>query len=183
MTVGVQRLIARKYAAAHGAAAAIEYPHFCSVGSTDGSSPVAALGYRLAGEQRLFLENYLDNPIEEDLELVFGRRFERSRIVEIGAHASDQSRATIALWAHTARHLDGLADVAVAVLTESLRAMFAKIGIPVAELGPADPSRLPGEGRNWGTYYEHRPVICAGVIGSALPRLSRWDGDVARVCK
>jgi hypothetical protein len=143
MTASVQRLIARKYAAAHCAAAAIEYPHFCSVGSPGGRSPVAALGYRLAGEQRLFLENYLDKPIEEELELVFGRRFDRSRIVEIGAHASDQSWATIALWARAARHLDGLADVAVAVLTDSLRAMFAKIGIPVAELGPADATFSP----------------------------------------
>ena len=109
-----RHLIERRYATVHGAVQAADYPHFCIVDSGPEMGPTAALGFRLAGEERLFLEDYLDDPIERAVSEKIGIRVNRDRIVEIGAHASAQSRATVALWARTARHLNGIADVAVA---------------------------------------------------------------------
>lgn len=177
-----RQLIERRYAVAHGAVPAAQYPHFCLVDSGGEQGPSAALGFRLAADERLFLEDYLDGPIETLATAVLGVSVERARIVEIGAHASDRSRATLALWARTARHLDGLADVAAAVLTEPLRLMFTRLGIRIHEICDADPARLANGGDGWGRYYEQRPRVCVGLIAPALPILDRFDDGLIGIC-
>lgn len=178
----VRQLIERRYAIVHGAVPAAEYPHFCVVDPGGVAGPSAALGFRVASTDRLFLEDYLDDPIELVVSAEFGRVIDRGRIVEIGAHASDRSRATIALWARTARHLDGLADVAVAVLTAPLRSMFARLGISIHEICDADPRRLPDGGEGWGQYYDQSPRVCAGLIAPARPKLAGFDDGLVGIC-
>lgn len=177
-----RHFIERRYAAIHGAVPATDYPHFCVVDSEPEMGPIAALGFRLAGEERLFLEDYLDDPIERVVSEKLGNRVNRDRIVEIGAHASAQSRATVALWARTARHLNGVADVAVAVLTGPLRLMFGKLGIDIHDLGAADPARLPEGASDWGGYYDLQPRICAGLIAPALSKLAGFDDGLPGMC-
>jgi hypothetical protein len=60
----VRQLIERRYAIAHGAVPAANFPHFCVVDPGGATGPTAALGYRFAANGRLFLEDYLDDPIE-----------------------------------------------------------------------------------------------------------------------
>ena len=178
----IQRLIEQRYGEVHGATPSIAYPHFCAVDSGGDIGPSAALGFRLAAAERLFLEDYLDAPIELVLEEALGTPLARDRIVEIGAHASNRSRATLALWARTARELNGMADVAVAVLTAPLRAMFERLGVAIHDLGDADPARLPNAGQEWGRYYELRPRVCAGLIAPALPKLAGFDDGMRGLC-
>lgn len=178
----IQKLIEQRYANVHGAAPAVGYPHFCAVDTDGDPGPSAALGFRLAAAERLFLEDYLDEPVEMAVNDAFGYFIPRNRIVEIGAHASVRSRATVALWARTARELSGLADVAVAVLTAPLRLMFARLGIDIHDLGDADPSRLPDGGQDWGRYYELKPRVCAGLIVPALPKLAGFDDGLPGLC-
>jgi len=178
----IQSLIERRYADAHGAVPALAYPHFCAVDSGGDIGPSAALGFRLAAAERLFLEDYLDAPIEVVVRTALGTPVARERIVEIGAHASNRSRATLALWARTARELNGLADVAVAVLTTPLRTMFERLGVAIHDLGNADPARLPDQGKDWGRYYDLRPRVCAGLIAPALPKLADFDDGMPGLC-
>lgn len=177
--VAVRQLIHERYALVHGAISTSHYPHFCVVDAAGESGPQAALGFRMANAERLFLEDYLDDPVERVVSDLFQIPVSRDRIVEIGAHASLQSRATVALWARAARHLDKRADVAVAVLTFPLRRMFDRLGIPFEQICDADPARVPGGGDGWGSYYEHEPRVCAGLIAPAIPKLApftRLDG-------
>ena len=109
----------------------------------------------------------LDEPMEKAVSGLFGIPASRDRIVEIGAHASSRSRATVLLWARAARHLNGEADIAVAVLTAPLRAMFNRLGIAIHEICDADPARLSNGGIGWGRYYEQKPQVCAGLIAPA----------------
>jgi Thermostable hemolysin len=172
----VNCLIADRYAAVHGAIPATDFPHFCVV--DDGRGPRAVLGYRRADEEPLFLEAYLDAPIEQLVSAALGRPLARRRIVEMGSHASNQSRATLALWATAASELGEECEVGVAVLTASLRAMFDRIGLVVRELGVARPERLADGGAAWGSYYESQPMVCMGEIGPARAVLARWaNGD------
>lgn len=177
-----RQLIARRYAVVHGAIPAVDFPHFCAVDRGGEDSPKAALGYRMASEERLFLEAYLDQPIEQAVSDLFRRPTGRDRVVEIGAHASDRSRATVALWARTARHLEGVADVAVAVLTAPLRSMFIRLGIDIHEICNANPARLPGGGAGWGHYYNLQPKVCAGLIAPARARLAGFDDGMTGLC-
>jgi hypothetical protein len=169
-----RQLIERRYAHVHGASPEATYRHFCVIGAGN-DGPSAALGFRLAADEPLFLEMYLDEPIEGVVSRALNMPFRREQIVEIGAHASERSRATIALWAQTARHLAGFAEVAVAVLTEPLRNMFGRLEIPIHEICDAEPQRLDGAAADWGRYYEQKPRVCAGLIAVALPKLSGFQ--------
>ncbi|MGE4410989.1 MAG: thermostable hemolysin [Sphingobium sp.] len=124
----------------------------------------AALGYRRAGEEPLFLEAYLDHPIEQAVSMVLGRPTERDRIVEIGNFAAENAMAMIDLWGTAANDLGGRSEVAVATLTAPLRRIFARIGIPVHEIAPARRERIGADSAAWGRYYESDPRICAGLI-------------------
>jgi hypothetical protein len=171
----VQQLIARRFADVHGAVPSIDYPHFCVLHPCEPRKPVAALGFRLAHQSRLFLEHYIDEPIEEMVSQQFDRSIARDRIVEIGAHASERSLATVALWARTARYLESMADVAVAVLTRPLREMLARLRVEFVQLCDADAQRLPSGSEAWGRYYDTAPMVCAGLIAPACSKLEPWD--------
>lgn len=174
----VEELIARRYAEEYQATLRFEYPGFQAqkcCGETK-----AALGYRRADAGALFLEAYLDVPIESVLQDVLGRNFARRDIVEIGNLASCNAPAMVALWARTANDLGSDAEIAVAVLTAPLRAMFSRLGIPLTEIAPADPSRLGGNKSDWGEYYKNEPVICAGLIAEGQQRLTRFAARIER---
>jgi hypothetical protein len=155
-----RRLIHDRYAAAHGAAPCADYPAYLTIGTPD--DPVATLGLRHAGAAPLFLERYLDRPIEQVLTEAAQRPVPRARIAELGDHASRRSAATIGLWREAAAALAGQADYAVAVLTRPLRA-----------IAPARIEALGGEGARWGRYYAADPVICAGEVAEWHRRLDR----------
>ena len=164
-------LIHDRYAAVHGATPASDYPTYLTVGAPD--APSATLGYRLAEGEALFLEVYLDRPIERLLAERLGRRVSRTRIVELGDHASQRAGATVTLWREAAAALAGQADVAVAVLTRPLRSMFARLGLDLIELAPARIEALGEAGSAWGRYYQTDPVVCAGDIAACRVMLDR----------
>jgi Thermostable hemolysin len=174
----VRELIADRYASVHGAVPSTDYPNFCVV--EDKGVPRAVLGYRRASEGALFLEAYLDAPIEHIVSARLGYAVERAQIVEIGAHASSQSRSTLSLWARAAEALGQDNDIAVAVLTRDMRGMFERIGLAIEVMAPAAPARLPDEGTGWGRYYEAEPMVCMGAIAPARALLRRWNASEAR---
>jgi hypothetical protein len=130
----------------------------------DGADERAALGYRRAGEDVLFLERYLDLPVEQAVTAALGRQIARDRIIEIGNLAANNAWAMIALWGRAANDLGASSEVVVATLTGPLRRMFARVGVPVCELAPADPTRLGARAGDWGSYYCTDPWVCAGSI-------------------
>ena len=164
-------LIHDRYAAVHGAIPASDYPTYLTVGAPD--LPQAALGYRMANAGALFLEGYIDRPIEVVLTERFRRPVPRARIVEVGDHASQRPGATVSLWREAAAALAGQADVAVAVLTRPLRSMFARLGLELIELAPARIEALGTAGSIWGRYYQTDPVVCAGDIAACRTQLDR----------
>ena len=155
-------LIQRRYQDVFGASVTPAFGSYMSHGAEGRIG--AALGYRRAGEGTLFLEAYLDRPVEEKVAEAFGRRVARGQIVEIGNFAADCAMTMIELWGAAANDLAGGSEIAVATLTAPLRRMFARIGVPVTVLAPARPDRLAGGGAGWGCYYENDPQVCAGVI-------------------
>lgn len=174
-----EQLIAGKYARAYRAAPSLDYPHLHAQHCR--GRTIAALGYRRAAAGSLFLEAYLDAPVETVLADQLGRAFARHDIVEIGNLASDNAPAMVALWAATANDLGGEAEVAVAVLTAPLRAMFHRLGLQLHALAPARASRIL-EGGQWGDYYNHDPVVCAGYIAEGQAKLARFAARLERRC-
>lgn len=133
---------------------------------------VAAVGYRPADRGPLFLERYLNGPVETLLGP--GAAPPRSNIVEVGhlaaGRAGEGRRLILLLGPHLA--VQGFQWV-VGTLTEELRQLFVRLGIAPLQLGVADPAALGDEAATWGSYYDHRPLVLAGELGAALPLLAR----------
>jgi hypothetical protein len=165
-------LIRRRYREAFGAALTPAFATWMHEGGTGTSG--AGLGYRRAGAETLFLEAYLDEPIELAVSAALGRPVARDRIVEIGNFAADNALSMIALWGAAANDLGGASEVAVATLTAPLRRMFARIGLPIVDIAPARPERLGGTCGEWGSYYQLDPRICAGVITEGQQAIGRF---------
>lgn len=166
----VSELICRRYEQVHSAAPDLSHDRFLDWGSSAGVQ--AALGYSRACDRRLFLEAYMDLPIEQELHRSLGRPFSRRDIIEIGNLAADNAWAMVRLWAETANDLGTAAEIAVSVLTRPLRTMFRRLGVTLYELSPAHAERLPDRGVRWGDYYKQDPVVCAGFIAEGQARLA-----------
>ncbi len=137
-------------------------PNLVSLRDEEGEL-VAAFGLRKAGESALFLEQYLDAPIETVLSGRFNRSITRSQITEIGNLAVSNPRNAGVLIAHVIQYsLDIGIEWGVATAHHSLQNGLVKGGRDVYALQAADPSRLdPVEFASWGTYYNNTPQVVA----------------------
>jgi hypothetical protein len=126
----------------------------------DSGHPVCAAGLRTPAEG-FFSEVYLDLPIEQVLTADSGRPVARSRIFEVTTLASRTSDIS-PLFIRQLALLGKIAgfDWSFFTATARLRKLLCQLGIPIAELAPADPSRLAAADR-WGSYYAHAPLVCA----------------------
>jgi hypothetical protein len=168
----VEEFIRRVYDERYGARVRQFAPVLVSLrDAADPDAPVlAAAGYRVA-TQPLFLEHYLDVPIEHAL-AVEAARPPRERIVEVGHLAAVRAGEGRRLILRLAQHLAGLqVEWVVSTLTEELRHLFTRMGVVPRALGAADPARLGQAAHDWGRYYDHHPVVLAGHLPLAMRRL------------
>jgi Thermostable hemolysin len=167
----VEAFIRRVFAERYGATLTAFAPVLVSL--RDDAGIVAAAGYRRA-DSKLFLERYLDEPVDALLALHAGRVPSRAAIAEVGhlaaVRAGEGRRLILQLGPHLAAQ--GFQWV-VSTLTEELRQLFVRIGVAPLALGRADPAMLGDEAKAWGRYYEHRPVVLAGHLHQALRRLQQ----------
>lgn len=140
----------------------------------DAGRIAAAAGWRCAGEERLFLETYLDEPIEAAVARLAGQPVRREAIVEVGNLAADRAGGSVDVILNLARHLDRLGYEWVAfTATSELIGIFRRLGLPPLALASADPARLGADAADWGSYYDSRPVVVAGRIALALEMVKR----------
>ncbi|NJD26421.1 MAG: hypothetical protein FIB06_13575 [Betaproteobacteria bacterium] len=135
---------------------------------------IAAAGWRPASSEALFLERYLDVPVEQAVARLAGQPVQRERIVEVGNLAAEKPGATIHLVRTLALHLHRLGyEWVVSTVTHELASIFARLGLPPLALAPADPARLGASAAAWGSYYDTAPVVVAGRIRQAIERSGR----------
>lgn len=167
----VEAFIGGVYAERYGARVRAFAPLL--VARYDEQALVAAAGYRPAATGPLFLERYLDAPVEQ----LLGAAASRSGIVEVGhlvARRAGEGRRLI-LQLGPLLAAQGYRWV-VSTLTEELRWLFLRLGVAPLALGVADPQRLGAAAADWGSYYEHHPVVLAGSLEAALQALARRQG-------
>lgn len=170
----MERFIEDAYAEAYGSRIQAHYPTLMSVQDEAGVI-YAVVGFRHASEERLFLEQYLDAPVEVVMGQAIGTPVERGHVVEIGGLASSGQGATVFLFAAMAHHLQGEGlRFAVATATEELRRIFSRAGLGALQLAKADPRRLEDGGGAWGAYYQADPVVLAGCISTATGPLDHF---------
>ena len=127
------------------------------------SSLMAAFGMRHAAQEPLFLEQYLDTPIEYLLSSQLNKTITRDEITEIGNLAVANPRNAGILIAHVIQQsLDMQVKWCVATAHRSLQNGLIKGGRDVFALHAADVGKLPkNEQALWGSYYDNQPQIVA----------------------
>lgn len=134
----------------------------------------AALGYTRGSSGPLFVEHYLDRPVEQVVAAALGEPVARCSFAEVGNLAASADGLGRLLIALSTVHLfeQGVQHV-VFTATRALSNAFTRLGVPLADIGAADPGRVPGGEANWGDYYRHDPRILAGCVASGLPVAGR----------
>ncbi|MCB9987847.1 MAG: thermostable hemolysin [Rhodospirillales bacterium] len=173
----VEDFIKGIYAQSYGADISVEYPMLMSVRDEDGRI-LAAVGFRYAACESLFLEQYTGAPIESILDAP------RAQIVEIGNLASAGSGASIFLYAALASYLDfkGI-RYATVTGTDFLHRSFEKLGLEPQRICAADVTALHKGGQNWGTYYNANPRVLAGSVDKSVIKLKKALGAEFKECR
>ncbi len=135
-----------------------------------------ALGLRSA-RHRLFVEHYLDQPIERAIARRMACAVDRSSIVEVG-HLSGTFPGAMRtmIWLLIERlHREGFEWVAFTGTT-ALRNAFRRNGLFPVDIELAAIERLPHDARAaWGSYYDHLPRVFVGRIRDGVQRMLQAD--------
>lgn len=160
----LSNLIEKVFIRAYQAQVSVTYTQLLGVYGA-GEEPQAALGMRGASEQSLFLEHYLDQPAERAVYTHTGLRFDRSKIAEAGNLASTRMLALrdLMLALSVQLKLEGF-EYILFTGTESLKRYLELLGLKPVVYADADPSRLPGGGAAWGSYYATGPKVMGGTV-------------------
>jgi Thermostable hemolysin len=175
----VEAFIEKTYAEKYGAKLDTHYPYLMSARDASGKI-LAAIGFRLAKDEPLFLEHYLDNSIEHDISNSLCNKVERAEIAELGSLASEGHGATFFLFMVLADYLksQGL-KYATITGTRVLKRFFGHLGLDPRQLAKADKMRLPGQGEHWGSYYDTAPQVLFGDIAAGCRLLPvNYKGSV-----
>ena len=158
----VEAFIAAVFSVTYGATITEFMPTLVALRDESGIL-MAAFGMRKAAEEKLFLEQYIDIPIEQLLTEKLGKPISREEITCIGNLAVSNPRNAGVLIAHVIQHsLDIGIEWCVATAHHSLQNGLIKGGRDVYPLHQADKQRLPAEQQaSWGSYYDHMPQVVA----------------------
>lgn len=180
----VENYIARQFQQVYGANLHHFMPWLLSYGS--GGRTQGVLGLRRAAHEPLFLEQYLDNPVETQLSAAVGAPVARADIVEIGnlvATARGGSRLLFLMLAE----LFAAADLTWAIFTATpeVHHLLQKLTDNQKFLCHADGSRLGPALADWGSYYTTEPAVIAINVRAERQRLLERPlvKDLLSVCR
>lgn len=169
-----EAFIAQRFAQSFGASVKAFMPRLFTLRDSAGVV-CGAFGLR-SPNHRLFIEQYLDEPIEVAIAQHSQCAIERRAVIEVGHFCGafpGAMRQLIALLA-TQLHREGFEWVAF-TSTTGLRNAFFRVGLHPVDLAAAAVEKLlPDERASWGRYYEHAPRVSVGRIEDGVR--APWSG-------
>jgi len=160
----IEDFIATEYRKHFSAAVTQFMPTLAGLHAPDGSLR-AAVGYRSAAREPLFLEIYTRAPIEELIRLQTGYAVPREEIVEVGSLACAGGRAAMEIVTSLVPALieDGFSWV-VFTGADTVRNVFRRLNLRPVSLCIANKAMLGRRQQEWGSYYDHNPIVMAGRL-------------------
>jgi Thermostable hemolysin len=167
-----EAFITAHYAWAYGAQVRHFLPRLLALYGADGAL-FAALGFRSALGERLFLEHYLDLPAEVALSLHLGSSVPRAGMVEVGNLVTARPGGARWLIAALTAYLKAAGyDWAIFTAVHQLCNAFTRLGIKLVPLAQAAKERLPeSDQASWGSYYETGPMVVAASVHQSFSAL------------
>jgi len=137
---------------------------------------IATAGFQSALEGRrhkaLFLERYLDFPIEKAASAIGGRSFKRSDFVEVGNLAGALPGAGYLVILALAEYLTKQGHAWIAfTLTKNMVRAFESLNLkPIPLVGAAE-TRVEDGHSTWGNYFKSNPEVMIGDMQSAYKKM------------
>lgn len=129
----------------------------------------AALGIRCAERGELFVEHYLDQPIDAELQQ---RGIAHRAVVEIGNLVSTRAGSSQLLFILLTELLQTLGrDTGVFTATAHVAQLLGKLGCGLTTLCAADGTRLGAQLAQWGSYYDTEPHVIAADVAATSAQL------------
>lgn len=167
-----EAFIADRFAETYGAQITRFFPLLLTRCDDDGLT--AALGLRPGGRHRLFLEQYLDQPLDSALSTATGCAVDRAEVVEIGNLAAvGQARSRMLFILMTAVIAEAGFTWMTFTATRHIRVLLDRLGFEPRTVCAADPARLEDPRDDWGSYYESAPEVQVGSIPLAMEIMHR----------
>ena len=167
-----EQFVTKRFQSEYGAT--VEYFLGRHILSYDERELKSVVGYHVADESPLYLEQYLSAPVEH---VIASRRdvndsIDRFSVVEVGNLASTSPGSFRRLILSLCRYFyEGSLSWVVFTSTPQLLNTFKKLGLELVFLGDAHEGDLESGVEQWGSYYEHKPTVVAGNIGYGLQQL------------
>lgn len=169
----LQQYIQREYSREFNASIPHFLPHLLGLYRADGVL-VGACGLNRGDAGELYLERYLDAPIEAVIATQTGHSVLRDRLVEIGNFACSESGNARIMFAAICRLLcENQLDYVVFTGTQKLRNIFHRLNLKPLELAPALANLLGEDALAWGEYYQSQPCVMVGDLNQGRQVLSK----------
>lgn len=168
----IERYIAKQFQTAHGANIKDFLPLFLSLRCNNKLSAVT--GICPAGNHPLFIEQYLDTPIEDEINRFSSQNVQRSAIAEIGNLAATQRGSSQLLFILLAATLhQANIEWLTFTATPQVQKMIGKLGFQLHPIKEASPLCLHHSSvKNWGSYYDSKPMVVVGRLDEAMETIS-----------
>lgn len=177
--VDLERFIAEKYRQIHNAQLNEYLPLLFGV--RHNTELVGAVGMRPGLYRPMFLEQYLDLPIEQQVAAFSNQPVDRCSLVEIGNLAiARKGHGPLLMVMMTAVLAEAGYEWMVFTVTEQVERLIGRLGFKPHYLKSAEPDRLVGDQSLWGSYYENNPRVMVGNLETAMAviaeneKLSEW---------
>lgn len=136
------------------------------------SGATGVIGVRRADDGPLFLESYLNAPVESIVTGTTGAPVARDRIAEVGQFVVDDRDIVTSFFRDLVPFLTEKGfDWVCFTGTDRIRALLARIGFRGMPLARADETRVLGSADHWGRYYDFDPVV---ILGRLDDPQGRW---------
>lgn len=130
-------------------------------------------GFRIAQNEPLFLEQYLDQSAEKLLSDIFDKNISRQGLIEFGQLASFAHGFSPLHFTLIAEKLVEFGfEWCIFTATDPLYALMKHMGLNPQIIAEANPNRISSAATIWGNYYQYQPRIMAGNLQQGLNQLN-----------
>jgi len=154
----LETYITERYKQTHNASISSFMPILLNM-TKEGKSQ-AALGLRPGHYRPMFLEQYLDSPIEQQISKLTKQPIDRCALIEIGNLVVSQRRAGLELFVILGKLVaEAGYEWLIFTVTGEVERLMRSLGFDPQYLVSADPARVKGGAENWGRYYDNNPRV------------------------
>ncbi len=162
----LERYISSKYLKIHDANVNKYLPIL--VGIYDKNEVTGTFGLRPGQYCQMFLEQYLDTPIEQQVASISKQPVDRGLLIEIGNLAITKTGCGPLAMVLLAMSLAAAGyEWMIFTVTEQVERLMKRLGFEPHYLVSADPGRLDGDKSLWGSYYQNNPRVMVGSLNTA----------------